>query len=59
MPPVNLMKFFLTENWSLTSNYGDFIYGNRKMAWPSTWLEFDEPRVYDMFVEELRRDTHG
>lgn len=59
MLPVLLMKFFMTDNWSLTSDYGDFIYGNRKMAWPGTWLEFDEPRVYDMFVEELRRDTHG
>ena len=59
MLPAHLMKFFMTDNWSLTSNHGDFIYGNRKMAWPGTWLEFDEPRVYDMLVEELRRDTHG
>ncbi len=36
MLPVHPMKFFLTDNWSLTSNYGDFIYGNRKMAWPGT-----------------------
>ncbi|MEP1933350.1 MAG: hypothetical protein ABJJ37_18910, partial [Roseibium sp.] len=59
MLPVHLMKFFMTDNWSLTSNYGDFIYGNRKLAWPGTWLEFDEPRVYDMFVEEMRRDSLG
>ncbi len=58
MLPVYLMRFFLSDNWSLTSKFGDFIPGNRKMGWPATWLEFDEPRVYDLFIEEVRRDTH-
>lgn len=58
MLPVHLMKFFMSDNWSLTSNYGDFIFGNKKIAWPGTWLEFDESRVYDIFAEEVRRDRH-
>ncbi len=57
--PAHLMRFFLSDNWSLTSKFGDFIPGNRKMGWPATWLEFDEPRVYDLFIEEVRRDTRG
>lgn len=59
MLPVHLMRFFLCDNWSLTSKFGDFIPGNRKIGWPATWLAFDEPRVYDLFVEELRRETQG
>lgn len=57
--PAHLMKFFLSDNWSLTSNYGDFIYGSKLMAWPGIWLAFDEPRLCDLFIEEMRRDTHG
>ncbi len=59
MLPVHLMRFLLCDNWSLTSKYGDFIPGNRMIGWPAYWLAFDEPRVYDLFIEELRRETRG
>ena len=59
MRPAHLMCLFLSDNWSLTSKFGDFILGNPKMGWPATWFEFDEPRVYNLLIEEARRGTQG